>query len=438
MGKFMDMSSENASVIVVSDGFGQLAIYKRVGTSWSIAQTNFETVDNLAVSPDGKFIAIARVNDNGSRGQIRIYYEATPSTWTLLTTLSPVGANPLEFVGTNLTFSKKGDLTLYATSSNLQSGPSKTYVWTLDSSTGVITSRGSFAPLPGQCRIVGATGIGKDIYVAVRDNNSLYHYRRNGSVYTLLSVRQYNAIDTLLTQWTKLVVSGDGKVVLIGDPKINTRANIGFTTQTGGWHYYDTYAENGAKPVWGVGVHDWSGSSEVYAPRLNPHPDSLNASSDAIVLLDSILATDEYPPTDANASPVLDATTTDPFNAKVTTKAFALGDPTQLKAYKAVMMTYAADAKNDGTAPVQIRFAESLNPNVNYAGLAYDEAPATVGVETQSHRTSLLPRPIDNGIAFGFSTDYNAFNDDNVGNGHFKLYEFFLNVTGLRKGRTIQ
>jgi hypothetical protein len=122
------------------------------------------------------------------------------------------------------------------------------------------------------------------------------------------------------------------------------------------------------------------------------------------------------------------------------TKSFALGDPTSLKAYKAFMMTYAADERIGGSlaAPVEFRFAESLQPVVDFSAPAYAlRGDTSANTTSKPTRISLIPRPIDNGIAFGLSTTYLA-GDSVSGEGQFKVYEIGLNATGLRKGRTIQ
>lgn len=194
----------------------------------------------------------------------------------------------------------------------------------------------------------------------------------------------------------------------------------------------------------GVGVHDWSGSDEVYAPRAGGIPTS--ARSDAIVLLDSILETEDPIVTDAlNFNPLVDASTSTAFNAEVQTKAYSIGDPAALKAFKTLMLTYTADSA--AASPVQIYYGQSLEPTIDFTVTPFTSVAATPGSDTVSARVSLSDsgapapwqktRPIDTAISFGFKTAYVAA-DSALGNGAFKLYELFMNIAGLRKGRVDQ
>lgn len=194
----------------------------------------------------------------------------------------------------------------------------------------------------------------------------------------------------------------------------------------------------------GVGVHDWSGSDEVYAPRIGGIPTS--ARSDAIVLLDSILETESTIVTNAlGFNQLVDASTSTAFNAEVQTKAYSIGDPAALKAFKTLMLTYTADEA--ATKPVQIYYGQSLEPSIDFTGTPFTSVDETTGSDTVSARVSLsgstVPapwqktRPIDTAISFGFKTAYAAA-DSAVGNGAFKLYELFMNIAGLRKGRVEQ
>ena len=195
----------------------------------------------------------------------------------------------------------------------------------------------------------------------------------------------------------------------------------------------------------GVGVHDWTGSDEVYAPRVGGLPDAIGFSG-AIVLLDSILEIEDPIVTSAlGFNPLVDASTSAAFNAQVQTKAYSIGDPSALKAFKTLMLTYTAD--DSSTKPVQIYYGQSLEPSINFSGTPFTTLDETPGSDTVSSRVSLsgssVPapwqqtRPIDTAISFGFKTAYAAA-DSAVGNGAFKLYELFMNIAGLRKGRVDQ
>lgn len=203
------------------------------------------------------------------------------------------------------------------------------------------------------------------------------------------------------------------------------------------------------EPLFGVGVRDTAGAKEVYAPRLN-QPVGQSGQlirPDAVVLLDSILETEDTITTSAQSfNQLRDATTDTAFNATIQTKSFALSDPTQLKAYKTAMLAYSADARVAAADPVEFRYGESLQPDINFASAAYTTLPSTTasGTNSKNKRVSLVPRPIDSGLSIGITTDYEASvlspstNDATTGDGQFRLYELGLNAVGLREGRTVQ
>lgn len=446
-------ASENGDRLAYAGGAGvsSVVVLKRTGSVWATEQTITPPTGNLAglpyvvtMSSDGTYLAVADTTFNSARGRIYVY-SRSGTVWSLTATVDPSGANPNAQYGSIMHLTQNGNWLILgaaitgAAGSMIQSfrRSGASFSWFAN----LVYDSNNQTPYIYTNSIASYTRNANDVdlYIAEDTYDSLIYYKLIQNPTTQWQLVSRNKIPSNPCDIFSIGIAGNGKSVYVGDGKLNYNINPVTLSQTfnGGFHVFDVYAENGAPPIWGIGVRDWSGSTEVYAPRLNAS--NTVAKSSVIVLLDSILATDEYPASVAiDASPVIDAACVLPFNAQVTTKAFALGDPTQLKAYKSVMMTYEADPLFSGGNPVQIRFGESLNPNVNYAALAYDEAPATTGGTTQSHRTSLIPRPIDNGIAFGFNTNYSVKNDGTVGSGHFKLYEFFLNVTGLRKGRTIQ
>lgn len=411
---------------------------RSVSNVWSTEATITPptSCSNVTMAAGGEAIALADTSFNGNRGRIYVYLRSGV-TWTLSTTIDPPSANANAYYGRAMHFNAAASRLWIAPFDGANVGVT---IHAYRFSAGTYIHITAFSPVSGNPGIAtrGMASSDTALYFTSSTYKSVYSYTFTNTTATLAWQQVIAPNTTLLSS---IGAASNGQTLYVGDFNLNFKPAIPPSSlyRSGGFHVLNLFSGVGAKPIWGIGVHDWSGSEEVYAPRLNAN--SATQKSDAIVLLDSILNTDEYPASSAiDASPVIDASCVTPFNAAVTTKAFALGDPTQLKAYKSIMMTYEADPTFSGVDPVGIRYAESLNPVINYTPpfLTYDEAPATLGTQTQSHRTSLIPRPIDNGIAFGFNTNYSVKNDGTVGSGRFKLYEFFLNVTGLRKGRTIQ
>jgi len=236
------------------------------------------------------------------------------------------------------------------------------------------------------------------------------------------------------TNAVPLSTSYDGGVALTGD---NRSFVFSMRTTTSTTNFY-VYNFNNDPISYGVGVQDGSGSNEVYAPLVGDRVG--DPAGDAIVLLDSMLIVDEEIETTAlGFDQLYDAGTDYPFNATVETKSFALGDAATLKAYKTATFTYSADSTVNVDAPFSIYAAEGLDPQFDFSiAQQFGSYPSTASIkDSESRRVSLVPRPIDNGLALGFKTDFTA-GDKGSTLGRFVLYDIALNAVSLRRGRTIQ
>ena len=209
-------------------------------------------------------------------------------------------------------------------------------------------------------------------------------------------------------------------------------------------------AYNGQPVSYGYGIQDWRGRSEVYAPKINKTYDS-TAYCDKIVLVDSILSTDGAIKTDGPKGGAtvngeftysVDAGSATPMNASFWTRAYTFGDPSTLKTYKTMTATYLADGKVGGSDPVSTYVAEGLEPTANTAGTAYSTVAASPLGNTAPLRVSFLPRVIDNGVSFGFKTNFVRADSPEIGLFsslcRFSLYQLALNFITLRRGRTKQ
>jgi hypothetical protein len=103
--------------------------------------------------------------------------------------------------------------------------------------------------------------------------------------------------------------------------------------------------------------------------------------------------------------------------------------------------TYLADAKVDGADPVNAYFAEGLEPTIDYV-TPYTTVASSPSGDTSAMRVSLIPRVIDNGVSFGFKTNFVRADSPAIGIFtslcRFAIYELALNFVGLRRGRTKQ
>jgi hypothetical protein len=210
-------------------------------------------------------------------------------------------------------------------------------------------------------------------------------------------------------------------------------------------------AYNGNRVAYGYGIQDWRGRSEVYAPKINGGSDS-NAYCDKIVLVDSILSTDDAIVTDVpnNGATVdgefahsVDAGSPTPINANFWTRAYTFGDPSTLKTYKTMTAVYLCDQKVDKSDPVSTYVAEGLEPTPDTSGLAYSTVEESPFGNTAPLRVSFLPRIIDNGVSFGFKTNF--VRGDSPGGififsslCRFSLYQLAVNFITLRRGRIKQ
>ncbi len=219
--------------------------------------------------------------------------------------------------------------------------------------------------------------------------------------------------------------------------------NFSWTTMTVGAAY------DGGNLSYGYGIQDYRGRSEVYAPKVTSLYD-VSTTCDRIVLLDSILETEEKIVTSVPGDGAsvkgqfaqsIDAGTFTAVNAEFWTRAYTFGDPSTLKAYKTMTATYLADAKVNGTDPVSTYVAEGLEPTTS-TGTPYSTVGPSPSGDTAPLRVSLVPRVIDNGVSFGFKTNYVRADSPAVGifssPCRFSLYELALNFVGLRRGRTKQ
>jgi hypothetical protein len=209
-------------------------------------------------------------------------------------------------------------------------------------------------------------------------------------------------------------------------------------------------AYGGGRVSYGYGIQDWRGRSEVYAPKINQTHDN-NAYCDKITLVDSILYTDNAIQTDVpnNGSIVdgefaysVDAGSPTPLNASFWTRAYTFGDPSSLKAYKTMTATYLSDQKFSGADPISTYVAEGLQPTPDTSVAAYSTVEASPVGNTAPLRVSFLPRIIDNGVSFGFKTNFVRADSPQIGLFsslcRFSLYQLALNFIKLRKGRTFQ
>lgn len=222
----------------------------------------------------------------------------------------------------------------------------------------------------------------------------------------------------------------------------NLYNDFSWTTMSIGKSYVNTSVS------YGYGVQDWRGRSEVYAPKFLNTPD-VNPYCDRIVLLDSILSTDEDIDTDVpkNGSYIdgefahsVDAGSPIPVNAEVWTRVYTFGDPSTLKAYKTMTAVYSADEKIGSSDPLRIFYEEGLEPLSSYSGVPKATVASSVPKTTAPMRVSIVPRAIDNGISFGFKTNYARVDSPHptlsISFCRFSLYQLALNFVGLRKGRT--
>lgn len=219
--------------------------------------------------------------------------------------------------------------------------------------------------------------------------------------------------------------------------------DFAWTTMTVGTGY-------NSQPVsYGYGIQDYRGRTEVYAPKINKAYDS-TAYCDKIVLVDSILSTSSKIVTDALSDGAtingqfahsVDAGSNVPMNASFWTRSYTFGDPSVLKTYKTMTAAYLADAKVDSTNPISTYYKEGLEPTPDTT-TAYSTIAASPVGNTAPLRVSFLPRIIDNGISFGFKTNYVRTDSPSVGIFtslcRFSLYQLAINFVGLRKGRTKQ
>jgi hypothetical protein len=207
---------------------------------------------------------------------------------------------------------------------------------------------------------------------------------------------------------------------------------------------------NGQPVSYGYGIQDYRGRSEVYAPKINKAYDS-TAYCDKIVLVDSILSTDKAIKTDVpndgatvngEFAHSVDAGSVVPMNASFWTRVYTFGDPSTLKTYKTMTATYLADAKVSGADPISTYNAEGLEPTPNTAGTAYSTIAESPVGNTAPLRVSFLPRIIDNGVSFGFKTNFVRADSPSIGLFtslcRFSLYQLALNFITLRRGRTKQ
>ena len=220
--------------------------------------------------------------------------------------------------------------------------------------------------------------------------------------------------------------------------------DFAWTTMTVGIGY-------NSQPVsYGYGIQDYRGRSEVYAPQINKAYDS-TAYCSKIVLVDSILSTDgtintDVPKDGANVNGQfaysIDAGSKDPMNASFWTRAYTFGDPSTLKTYKTMTAAYLADGKVGGADPISTYYDEGLEPTPDTSGAAYSTVAASPLGDTAPLRVSFLPRVIDNGVSFGFKTNFVRADAPEIGLFsslcRFSLYQLALNFITLRRGRTKQ
>ncbi|CAB4171869.1 hypothetical protein UFOVP929_26 [uncultured Caudovirales phage] len=218
--------------------------------------------------------------------------------------------------------------------------------------------------------------------------------------------------------------------------------DFAWTTMTVGTGY-------NSQPVsYGYGIQDYRGRTEVYAPKINKAYDS-TAYCDKIVLVDSIISTSAQIITDAPSGGAtingqfahsVDAGSNAPMNANFWTRTYTFGDPSTLKTYKTMTATYLSDSKVDSTNPISTYYKEGLEPTPDTT-TAYSTIAASPLGNTAPLRVSFLPRIIDNGVSFGFKTNFVRTDSPSSGTTslcRFSLYQLAINFIGLRKGRSKQ
>jgi hypothetical protein len=397
------------------------------------------TATSIAMSGNGSTLVIGSGSGNGNRGRIYVYTRSG-TTWTLAATLDPAGAAVNDSVGLN-TIRISGDGLRIVVPAAVNAIQTNIYTWIFQSGSWVAST--TLQPFTGLFNIrengVDINNDGSQIIGVDAWTNRIFRYKYVSATVGYV-VSEIQNLPKVYSVAYSVRFPKNSATFYVTDYAAQYKSMVGGGFQvTPGFHIFNVSASNNAKPIFGVGVHDWSGSTEVYAPRLNNSGTTLTY--DSVVLLDSILDVDNVIQTDCPGfNQLCDAATDTAYNAEVVTKSFALGDPTNLKAYKAFMMTYAADARVGGALdyPVEFRYAESLQPVLDFSAPAYAfRGDTSANTKSKPARISLVPRPIDNGVAFGLNTVYDK-TDSATGQGQFKLYEIGLNAAALRKGRIIQ
>ena len=432
----------NVVVVSLMDGF---AVYERVGTTWSNTATFTVFSANSAnpvISNDGSTIVVSQTGS----GMLVNVYKKPSTTWTLNASL--VGDNPsttsIKSFANNTSVSSDG---YWITVNGNTSTENKISTWYYNGTTW--SSVATFTVGSTSFSIVDAVAVNANGYIAynyyyssgISANNSyasLIRYNKTALAYetirsstpqstlwgagrsgstTAVPCFAWSSDSTRLTQWRNIGTS----------LAVNTTISTFATTRS----TYQSY---------GIGIRDWSGSGEVYAPRYGGPIVTFRA--DAVSLLDSILLTDSPITTTASGfNQLVDAGTSTAYNATIETKSYTFGEPASLKVYKSLLFVYDADSRVDGVNPVNIYSSQGLEPVFDFTGVAPLSIPATPAPtpagSTTNTRFSIYPRQIDNGIAFGFKTAYTAA-DSAVNYGRFQLYELSINAAELRKGRTFQ
>jgi hypothetical protein len=441
----VDMNATGDIIVVgTTDGF---AVYERSGTTWTNTATFvvFGTnVTSVSISNDGSTIA---VSSSTTGGNINIY-KKVGGTWTLnasLTTASP-GTSSIRAGASNTSLSADG---YWLVVNGLTSGPSTNKIssWYYNG-----TSWSSAATLD-----VGLTASNVVDAIAVNANGYIvYNYYINSGItatYSYASLVRYNkttsAYETIRSSTPQSTLWGAGRSGLTtaipyfawssDSTRFTQWRNIG-TSLAVNTTISTLATTRSTYQSYGIGIRDWSGSGEVYAPRYGGPIVTFRA--DAVSLLDSILLTDSPITTTASGfNQLVDAGTSTAYNATIETKSYTFGEPASLKVYKSLLFVYDADSRVGGVNPVNIYSSQGLEPVFDFTGIAPLSIPSTPAPtpagSTTNTRFSIYPRQIDNGIAFGFQTAYTAA-DSSVNYGRFQLYELSINAAELRKGRTFQ